>query len=114
MNDETCIKSTPLAILIESMSAHELVLAMKGIMDPTENIRREMVEQINSNPNPRAELEAKYGAGNVWNTTEFQETFSVEGFMAPFCVVTRKSDGVRGSVKFQHNPRFYFGFEIDK
>ena len=27
--------------------------------------------------------------------------------------VTRQSDGVKGSLSFQHNPRFYFGFVAD-
>ena len=31
--------------------------------------------------------------------------------MAPLVVVRRKSDGVKGSLMFQHSPRFYFGFE---
>jgi hypothetical protein len=26
-------------------------------------------------------------------------------------VVRRRSDGVKGSLYFQHNPRFYYGFE---
>jgi hypothetical protein len=34
----------------------------------------------------------------------------VIGFLAPFVVVRRKIDGVKGSLEFQHHPRFYFGF----
>jgi len=34
----------------------------------------------------------------------------VLGFMAPLVVVRRKADGVRGSLEFQHNPRFLFQF----
>ena len=33
------------------------------------------------------------------------------GFMAPYVVVRRKSDGQRGSLMFQHDPRFYFSFD---
>ena len=29
---------------------------------------------------------------------------------SPLVVVRRRSDGVRGSLMFQHNPRFYFSF----
>jgi hypothetical protein len=29
-------------------------------------------------------------------------------------VVKRKSDGVVGSLEFQHHPRFYFNFAEDK
>lgn len=82
--------------------------------DPTETIRRIAVAQINSeveSNSPDAErkrLEAKYG--KVWDTQELQQDFSVQGFMAPFVVVKRKSDGKRGSLEFQHLPRFYFNF----
>ena len=31
--------------------------------------------------------------------------------MAPVVVVRRRSDGVKGSVLFQHSPRFYFSFD---
>ncbi len=56
----------------------------------------------------RAELEAQYG--QVWDTEELKRDFTVEGFRAPFVVVVRKSDGVRGSLGFTHSPRFYFSF----
>lgn len=48
--------------------------------------------------------------GQVWDTKELSSDFSVEGFLAPFVVVRRKSDGKRGSLCFQHYPRFYFDF----
>ena len=78
--------------------------------DPTENVRRALTGAINANPTPREKLETVYGKDNVWDTQELQRDFSVQGFAAPFCIVTRKSDGKRGSVMFQHNPRFYFDF----
>ena len=81
--------------------------------DETEGIRRALVAVINSEPNPRAELEAEYGTGNVWNTDELREAFEVIGFMAPFCVVKRRDNGVKGSVMFQHSPRFYFGWQAE-
>jgi hypothetical protein len=77
--------------------------------DETESIRRQMVATINADAGPRAELEAKHG--QVWDTTELGRDFEVLGFMAPFVVVLRKSDGVRGSLLFQHHPRFYYGFQ---
>lgn len=58
----------------------------------------------------RAKLEAQYGIMNVYSTDEVRELFTVEGFSAPFVVVTRKSDGVRGSLEFTHSPRLYFNF----
>ena len=76
--------------------------------DPTENIRKQMVAEINSNPSEQELLEQK--EGQVWNTDELTTDFTVHGFMAPFISVTRKSDGVKGSLMFQHNPRYYYGF----
>ena len=81
------------------------------MIDPTENIRREMVAEINAAPGSREALEAQYG--KVWNTSELSEDFEVTGFLAPFVVVRRKSDGKKGSLTFQHSPRFYFSFQED-
>ncbi|WP_339684941.1 hypothetical protein [Gimesia maris] len=77
--------------------------------DQTESIRREMTKNINAIEGSREYLEAKHG--QVWDTSELQQDFSVEGFMAPFVLARRKSDGIRGTLKFQHSPRFYFSFE---
>jgi len=76
--------------------------------DHTEGIRREMVSAINADPNERAALEAKHG--KVWDTKEVQEDFEVLGFMAPFIGVTEKATGRKGSMMFQHMPRYYFSF----
>jgi len=78
--------------------------------DETESIRRQMVAEINANPSPREELESSV-TGPVWDTSEMQKDFIVEQFGAPFVVVTRKSDNVRGSLEFQHRPRFYYNFQ---
>ena len=79
--------------------------------DPTEAIRRERLAEINSAPNERESLEEKYG--QVWDTQELTQDFTVEGFLAPFVVVRRKCDGQVGSLEFQHEPRFYFNFIPD-
>lgn len=76
--------------------------------DPTETIRKVMVNQINSSPNERETLEKEHG--KVWDTAELSNDFEVTGFMAPFVTVKRKSDGKKGSLMFQHSPRFYFGW----
>ena len=81
---------------------------MKIVNDPTESIRREMVKEINAVEGSREYLEAKYG--KVWDTKELQKDFFVEGFLAPFVSVNRKSDNVKGTLEFQHSPRFYFNF----
>ncbi len=74
--------------------------------DATESIRRKMVKEINHEPGSREDLEQKHG--QVWDTQEMQEEFEPLGFMAPLIIVRRRSDGTKGSLKFQHNPRFYF------
>ena len=85
--------------------------------DETENVRREMVQEINSSvssddPNTeRARLEQIYG--RVWNTAELSEQFKVIGFMAPFVAVEDRNTGVLGSLEFQHYPRFYFNYKED-
>ena len=79
------------------------------MIDETEVIRREMVATINADPGNRADLESKHG--KVWSTSELTEDFEVLGFMAPLVVVRRRSDHVRGSLLFQHDPRFYHSFQ---
>ena len=77
--------------------------------DPTEAIRRQQLVEINAEPGSREYLEAKHG--EVWDTSELQQRFTVLGFMAPYCVVRDNETGQKGSVKFQANPRFYFSFQ---
>lgn len=56
----------------------------------------------------RKRLEGAYG--EVWDTTQLQETYTVQGFCMGCVVVERKSDGQRGSLGFTHSPRFYYSF----
>ena len=78
--------------------------------DATEPYRRQRVAEINVQPGSREALEAQHG--QVWSTEELSQDFEVTGFMAPFVVVRRKSDGKEWSLEVQHNPRFYFGFTL--
>ena len=74
--------------------------------DETESVRRAMLES----GQPHRDLaEAK----ERWDTQELGRDFIVHGFLAPFIVVTRKSDGMKGSMEFTHSPRFYFNFQPD-
>ena len=77
--------------------------------DPTEDIRRKLLVEINAQPGSREYLEAKHG--HVWESHQLSDDFEVIGFAAPLVVVRRKSDGQKGSLMFQASPRFYFGFE---
>ena len=75
--------------------------------DETENLRRAML----ATGQPKRNLEQ---AERRWTTAELCEEFEVIGFLAPFVVVKRRSDGVKGSMEFTHSPRFYFNFVEDK
>ncbi len=77
--------------------------------DPTEAIRRERLTEINAVPGSREALTAEYG--QVWDTDELRRDFEVMGFAAPLVAVRRRSDGQKGSLEFQHNPRLYFNWQ---
>lgn len=77
--------------------------------DNTEPIRRERLAEINAEPGSRQALEAEYG--QVWDTAELGRDFEVLGFMAPIVAVRRRIDGKKGSLEFQHSPRFYFNWQ---
>lgn len=79
------------------------------VNDPTETIRRERLVEINIVPGSREDLEARYG--RVWDTDQLTEEFQAIGFMAPLIVVRRRSDGAKGSLEFQHSPRFYYNWQ---
>lgn len=77
--------------------------------DSTEQVRRQMVAESNAVPGSREALEAEHG--QVWDTDQVTTDFQIIGFGAPFVVARRTSDGKRGSLMFQHSPRFYFAFQ---
>lgn len=79
------------------------------MIDETEGIRSRLAATLNTVPGSREELEAEYG--QVWDTEQLSAEFEVLGFMAPFVVVRRKSDGQKGSLMFQHHERYYFSFK---
>lgn len=81
-------------------------------MSDEENIRRNLINQINKEAADRKPLEEQHG--QVWNGEQLSKDFEVIGFLAPFVSVRRKTDGVKGTLMFQHQPRFYFSFEEDK
>jgi hypothetical protein len=85
--------------------------------DQTEPLRRKRLAEINitvesqDGENERQRLEAQHG--QVWDATRLSAEFEVLGFAAPYVVVRRRSDGHKGSLEFQHHPRFYFNFVLD-
>ena len=71
-------------------------------------IRRQRLGEINSVAADRETLEQRHG--QVWDTAELTCDFDVVGFLAPFVVTRRRTDGTLGSLEFQAVPRFYFNF----
>jgi hypothetical protein len=51
--------------------------------------------------------------GEVLSTPEAILKFEFIAFCAPFVEVRRRLDGQKGTLEFQHSPRFYFGFVAD-
>ncbi len=77
-------------------------------MTTEEAIRRQRVAELNAAPGSRENLELKYG--KVWDTAQLSRDFEVLDFQTPYVIVKRRSDGARGSLEFQHMPRFYFNW----
>ena len=80
--------------------------------DVTEQLRRVRLAVLNAEPGDRPALVQRHG--DVWDGVELGRDFEVIGFMAPLVVARRRSDGMRGSLEFQHHPRFYFNWRDDK
>lgn len=53
-------------------------------------------------------------AEQTWTRDQVLAEFELVGFAAPFVVVRRRSDGVRGTLEFTHSPRVYFNFVRDE
>lgn len=77
------------------------------MIDPTEEVRRALIAE--GQPERAAASATKH-----WTTSELGEEFTVLAFAAPFVLVMRKSDNVKGTLQFTHSPRLYFNFEADR
>jgi len=86
--------------------------------DSTEMFRRAKIAEINctvesNDPDEeRSRLENIHG--KVWSTIEVSKDFEIVGFMAPYVVAIDRKTNVKGSLEFQHSPRFYFNFRPHK
>lgn len=47
---------------------------------------------------------------DVMTTAEMMDLYEAVGFGGGLVVVRRRSDGVLGSLQFDHSPRLYYGF----
>lgn len=81
--------------------------------DPTEAWRRDRVAEINGLPGTHEQLLKQHGEP-VLATAEMTARFEVLGFMAPFVMVRERATGKKGTLEFQHRPRFYFNWVEDK
>ena len=90
---------------------------MNPTHDETEDLRRKRMAVVNGAVESqdqiaeRKRLEAQQG--QVWDASQLAHEYEVLGFMAPYVVVRRRSDGHKGSLEFQYSPRFYFNFVAD-
>jgi len=77
--------------------------------------RMAIVEDINSKVESsskmreRERLEKEHS--QVWSTAELTKEFTVEAFLAPYVICINKKTGKRGTMQFQHMPRFYFAWK---
>lgn len=64
--------------------------------------------ETNTVTDVKAYLDANFK--DVMTTDEMREKFEVVSFLAPFVMVVRKADGVKGTLEFVHMPRYYYNF----
>lgn len=91
-------KVEPLGTQIETDIGHVM---LRNVLK--DQIAQRGLEEI------RTVLQDKY-AEQVWTSEELLDTFEVSHFEPPYVHVIRKSDGVRGTVAFNDDPRLYFAF----
>ena len=77
-------------------------------------LRKIMQKVLNERPATQEELLTVFGPEDVFDTEQLKSSFEVCGFLAPMVIVIRKADGQRGTLLFQHHPRFYFSFTPEK
>ena len=64
--------------------------------------------QVRPRPRSREELAAQHG--DVFDTAELARSFVITAIIDDSIVVRRKCDNVVGTMRYQDQPRFYFGF----
>ena len=80
-------------------------------VEAAETLRLCRLVRLNAEAADRPTLERRHG--QVWDPAELRRDFTPIGYMAPYVVVCRKAGGIRGSLEFQHHPRFYFNWKED-
>ncbi len=57
-----------------------------------------------------AELDLEIYDGPTWDLAAFEKDFEVIDYAAPFVVVIRRSDQLKGTLEYLSWPRTYFGW----
>jgi hypothetical protein len=73
---------------------------------------RMLEKQVNGDPKTREELE--YEGEMVWDADEVEHEFDLVGFKTPFAMAQHRGTGETGTLIFQDNPRYYFGWNPDR
>jgi hypothetical protein len=60
-------------------------------------------------PYSKLELEILY-EGKAYDSVEVTLEYVLTRFLEPYVFVTRKSDGAKGSMSYQNEPRIYYDF----
>lgn len=76
--------------------------------DPSEKARAAILPLM-----PALADQYKKAGEETWTTEEFRRDFEAISFLAPFVSVRRRSDGVKGTLMFDHHPRVYFNWAED-
>jgi hypothetical protein len=71
-------------------------------------MRRRKTTKVLPPPRGREQLEAKFG--RAWDTSQLAAEFVVTSINGAEVVVRRKADNQVGTLRYQNEPRLYFGF----
>lgn len=98
-------------LVVQTLSVEDLKDLSRNYIDVE---MRMLSELINRKPRSPDEIRELLSVDRVWSHAELAKEFEVLGFKEPFAIVIRKETGQRGSMLFQHAPRYYFSFDPDR
>lgn len=90
-------------------SSEEWKRMVRRLTEETAEERAKLEAEVNATPCTLEELQRKYG--QVWTVEQVEAQFEIEAFCPPLACATRRADGVRGTLVYQHCPRYYWSWE---
>ena len=60
---------------------------------------------------PNAGQEPELPCRRVWTAEAFAREFELLGLLISPAIIRRKSDGLKGTIRFEGNPRVFFDFQ---